>query len=218
MKTMKVLKSEWWKNGWVWAAIGCIVLSLILGVLAEVYWLNDGWAKIISIILAGITTFFSFFCGVRAHAKQTKILEEMEPLVKDIYRIVVKSNKVNQIGNVNFTENACAKFVKLTLYAMYHANTNRSKNHIKCNTISKKYPNLIMLIVQSIFVAFKSDDIMGRIGDDGCIVIDVFNKDIPMDCTDARAILKSYEHTTSYDEIKASINRINRACGMNPVR
>ena len=127
-------------------------------------------------------------------------------------------NELAKIGNVNFTESACTVYVKLTLYAMYHAFCNRGKNQIKCETISEKYPDLILIIVQTIFAAFKSDTIMGWIGDDGCIVVEEFKVGIVKDFTKANVILKSYEHMNNYNEIKASLNRINKACGMLPIK
>lgn len=167
-------------------------------------------------MLPFLATLTSFYCGVRTHSRQVQLLEAIEPTVQKIHNIL-KSKQINQIGNVNLTENACAVYVKLTLYAMYHAYTNRSKNYIKSQTISKEYPELIALIVQTIFVAFKSEDIMGRIADDGCIIIDNFNVDVTKNCTDARQILRAYEHNNNYRMVKTAINRINNACGMKSI-
>ena len=173
MKTMRQFENKWIKNGWLWCALILLIISAALGIAVAICNWESTLSKVTAIALSTLATIASFFCGVRAHAKQTS--------------------------------------------EMYHAYCNRGRNQVTCKTISEKYPDLILIIVQTIFAAFKSDAIMGWIGDDGCIVVDEFNKNIPKDCTDGKVMLRSYEHMNNYNEIKASINRINRACGMLPI-
>lgn len=206
---MKQSGNKWWKNGWVLCALVLFVVSAAFGIVAAVCDWQYTWSKTTAIGLSIIATIVSFFCGVRAHAKQTNELEEIQLLIKGL------GKELTKIENVNFTESACTVYVKLTLYAMYHAFTRRGRSTIKCETISDKYPDLILIIVQTIFAAFKSDTIMGWIGDDGCIVMEEFRREIPKDCADARALLRSYEHMNNYNEIRAAINRINAACDLN---
>ena len=208
---MRQFENKWIKNWWLWCALILLIISAAFGIAVAVCNWESTLSKVTAIALSTLATIASFFCGVRAHAKQTSELEEILLLVKGI------GKQLTQIGNVNLIESACAVYVKLTLYAMYHAYSNRGRNQVTCKTISEKYPDLILIIVQTIFAAFKSDAIMGWIGDDGCIVVDEFNKNIPKDCTDGKVMLRSYEHMKNYNEIKASINRINRACGMLPI-
>ena len=123
---MTQLNKDILKSGWFWVAILVLFLSCSFIIVSSIYEWTCIWSKVIGGILSFIATSVSFYCGFRSHMKQNQSLENIEPLIKEIYN-KIKSNAIEQIGNITLTENVCAVYVKLTLYAMYHAYTNRSK-------------------------------------------------------------------------------------------